>query len=117
MSRVFVLDVSEGAVRRGVLRYVCEGIRRGLYGSKRKGEEVTDGAEEEEEEVISTGEKVAFITVAETVGFWNLSVRSLARRILGPPTDRISVRVCNTPIDGRIRLERYVYSAQIRIFG
>lgn len=76
ISRVFVLDVTEGSVRRGVLRYVCEGIRRGLYGSKRK-EEVGDGADGEEEEVIAPGEQVGFITVAETVGFWNLSVCSL----------------------------------------
>lgn len=67
-----MLDVSDGAVKRGVLRYVCEGIRRGLYGTKRKSE--GDSEDGEEEEVIGAGERVAIITVAESVGFWNLSV-------------------------------------------
>lgn len=74
---MFVIDVSEGSVRRGIIKYVCEGIRRGLYGSKRKveGEADWEGVEgEEEEEVIAEGERVAIITVGETVGFWNLSV-------------------------------------------
>lgn len=71
LSRVFVIDVSEGAVQRGVLRYVCEGIRRGLYGSKRAGEEAEG---DEDEEVVSAGERIAIVTVAESVGFWNLSV-------------------------------------------
>lgn len=74
ISRVFVLDVSDGAVKRGILRYICEGIRRGLYGAKRKSEgEAEEG--EEEEETITGGERVAIVTVAQTVGFWNLSVR------------------------------------------
>ncbi|KAI9633449.1 uncharacterized protein MKK02DRAFT_38103 [Dioszegia hungarica] len=74
ISRVFVLDVSDGAVKRGVLRYVCEGIRRGLYGTKRKSE--GDSEDGEEEEGIGAGERVAIITVAESVGFWNLSAGS-----------------------------------------
>ena len=72
MGRVFVIDVSESSVTRGVVREVCEGIRRVLYGSKSKDE--VNGEDAEEEETIGKDERVAVITVAETVGFWNLSV-------------------------------------------
>lgn len=78
LGRVFVIDVSAPSVGRGVLREVCEGIRRALFGSKRKteadGAEAEGEGEEEEEEVIGKGERIAIVTVAETIGFWNLSV-------------------------------------------
>lgn len=77
MGRVFVLDVSSGCVNRRILREVCEGIRRGLYGSKRK-QELADGEAEgdegEEEDTIGPGERVGIVTIGETVGFWNLTV-------------------------------------------
>jgi len=72
MGRVFVIDVSGPSVARGVVREVCEGIRRVLYGSKKKDE--PNGDDGEEEETIGKSERVAIVTVAETVGFWNLSV-------------------------------------------
>jgi len=78
LGRVFVLDVSSGSVARGVLREVCEGIRTAIYSKRREtngggssGQEV----EEEEEDGLGAGEKIAIVTVAESVGFWNLSVR------------------------------------------
>lgn len=79
LSRVFVLDLSESGTRRGVVKCVCESIRKGLYGSKRKEEvngtvEGEAEAEEDEEEVIGRGERIGIITVGETVGFWDLSV-------------------------------------------
>ena len=77
LGRVFVIDVSGPSVARGVVQEVCEGIRRAVYGSKRReevnGENGEDG-EGVEEEMIGKGERVAIVTVAETVGFWNLSV-------------------------------------------
>ncbi len=36
LSRVFVIDVSAGSVARGVVREVCEGIRKALYGEKKE---------------------------------------------------------------------------------
>lgn len=76
LSRVFVIDVSAGSVARGVVREVCEGIRKALYGEKKekRNEDGGDVEEEEADEGVGRGEKVAFMTVAETVGFWNLSV-------------------------------------------
>lgn len=68
IGRVFVIDASSGAVQRGVVREVCEGIRRALYGSKRAGEKPQNGradanedvskkdGEEEEEEEETIGE-------------------------------------------------------------
>ena len=76
IGRVFVLDVSGPSVGRRVVTEVCEGIRRALYGTKRK-EEVNGEDGEEEEETIRRGERVAIVTVAESVGFWNLSVSLL----------------------------------------
>lgn len=72
MGRVFVIDVSGPSVGRGVVREVCEGIRRAVYGTKRKDEVNED--EGEDEDTIGKGERVAIVTVAESVGFWNLSV-------------------------------------------
>lgn len=64
MGRVFVIDVSGPSVHGGIVHEACEGIRRSLYGNGT-----------EDEEVLGTGEKIAIVTVAETIGFWNLSVR------------------------------------------
>ena len=61
-----------------------------MYGSKRRKESSSTGeaeqngekdgvAENEEEEGLGKGEKVAFIMVAETVGFWNLAVGTFTR--------------------------------------
>jgi protein transport protein SEC24 len=65
LGRVFVLDVCNGSVQRGVVREVCEGIRKALYGVG------------EDDETIGKCERIAIVTVAETVGFWNLSVGGL----------------------------------------
>jgi len=78
LGRVFVIDVSGPSVHRGIVREVCEGIRRALYGSKSKVEQdaETEGESEEvDEDTIGAGERIAIVTVAETIGFWNLSVR------------------------------------------
>lgn len=91
LGRVFVIDVSGPSVQRGVVREVCEGIRRALYGSKRKTENGHEGdrdgngdaeTEEPEEDVIGADERIAIVTVAETIGFWNLSVSRLASLFL-----------------------------------
>ncbi|GMK56207.1 hypothetical protein CspeluHIS016_0300470 [Cutaneotrichosporon spelunceum] len=65
LGRVFVIDVSAGSAQRGIVRSVCEGIHYALYGDKKEGEE-------EDEEVIGQGERVAFVTVGQSVGFWSL---------------------------------------------
>lgn len=78
LGRVFVIDVSGPSVHRGIVREVCEGIRRALYGSKTKIEqenESEDQAEEVDEDTLGADERIAIVTVAETIGFWNLSVR------------------------------------------
>ena len=74
-----MIDVSGPSVHRGIVREVCEGIRRALYGSKSKVEQdaETEGESEEvDEDAIGADERIAIVTVAETIGFWNLSVRS-----------------------------------------
>jgi len=78
LGRVFVIDVSGPSVHRGIVREVCEGIRRALYGSRTKSEQVaeTEGESEEvDEDTLGADERIAIVTVAETIGFWNLSVR------------------------------------------
>ncbi|KAK8850698.1 hypothetical protein IAR55_004618 [Kwoniella newhampshirensis] len=76
LSRVFVIDISAPSADRGVVREVCEGIRRALYGRRMEGKVVA--GEDEEEDVIGKGERVGFVTCAESVGFWNLSSTSQA---------------------------------------
>lgn len=78
LGRVFVLDVSSGSVARGVLREVCEGIRSAIYGKRQEdgGAGQNGEGEDDEDNGLGAGEKVAIVTVAETVGFWNLSVRA-----------------------------------------
>ncbi|KAK4685909.1 protein transport protein SEC24, partial [Tremellales sp. Uapishka_1] len=77
LSRVLIIDISSGSAARGVVRTVCETIKNGLYGTKTEGEEG-----EEDEEKIGRGERVGFITVGETVGFWNLSSTSLGPSLM-----------------------------------
>lgn len=77
LGRVFVIDVSSGSVGRGILAEICEGIRSAVYGdTKREGEGETEGSEDAEHEDVGLGrgERIAIMTVAETIGFWNLSV-------------------------------------------
>nr|XP_019007763.1 protein transporter SEC24 [Kwoniella pini CBS 10737]OCF46544.1 protein transporter SEC24 [Kwoniella pini CBS 10737] len=78
IGRVFIIDVSSSSAQRGIVREVCEGIKKALYGNKsqKNGTEANgQGAEDEEEEeiTIGKGERVGIISVAEHVGFWNLS--------------------------------------------
>lgn len=72
LNRVFVIDVTGPSVSRGIVKEVCEAIRRGLYGSKAPVNGNEDG-EEADEDIIGAGERIGIVTVAETVGFWNLS--------------------------------------------
>jgi protein transport protein SEC24 len=78
LSRVFVIDVSAPSAQKGVVRAVCESLRKGLYGDRKDkanddaGSDANEG--EEEEDVIGKGERIAIVTVSESVGFWNLSV-------------------------------------------
>jgi protein transport protein SEC24 len=109
INRVFVLDVSEGSVRRGVVRYVCEGIRRGLYGSKRQAEGME--GEGEDEDTIAGGERIAIITVAETVGFWNLSVRGTV------DNSSCSARLVWPKSHGSLRSRRCVCTFPYWLFG
>jgi len=77
LGRVFVIDVSSGSVQRGILSEICEGIRRAVYGDKPRGsqdETENDDDVDEEDVGLGRGERIAIMTVAETVGFWNLSV-------------------------------------------
>lgn len=67
LGRVFIIDVSAGSAQRGIVRSICEGIHSALYGQKQEGEE------DEDEDVIGQGERVAFVTVGQSVGFWSLS--------------------------------------------
>ncbi|KAL7423034.1 COPII coat Sec23p-Sfb3p heterodimer component [Cryptotrichosporon argae] len=65
LGRVFVIDTSAEAVRKGVVAEVCAAIRAALYAG--------EGGAEGEDEGIAHGQRVGIVTVAETVGFWNLS--------------------------------------------
>lgn len=80
LGRVFVLDVSVPAVQRGIVREVCEGIRRALYGEKKEDEEKE--GEEDDEPLIGKGERVAFITVGAGVGFWNIAAALSSPQLL-----------------------------------
>ncbi|WRT70883.1 uncharacterized protein IL334_007882 [Kwoniella shivajii] len=77
MGRVFIIDISAPSADRGIVREVCEGIRKSLYGSgtipKDTSNQDSQEAEEEEEIIIGKGERIAIVSCAETVGFWNLS--------------------------------------------
>ncbi|ODN77810.1 hypothetical protein L202_04933, partial [Cryptococcus amylolentus CBS 6039] len=68
LSRVFVVDVSANAGSRGIVQLVCAGIRKAIYGSDKEGED-----EQDVEERLKPGQKVAIVSVAEAVSFWNLS--------------------------------------------
>jgi protein transport protein SEC24 len=68
LGRVFVIDVSGPSVHRGIVREVCEGIRRALYGSKAKSEQdrETEGeVEEVDEDTLGADERIAIVTVAD----------------------------------------------------
>lgn len=83
LGRVFVIDVSYPSTQRGVVREACEAIRRGLYGNKTEQTNGDSEGQEDEDEVgLGKGERVAIVTVAESVGFWNLSPKSGAPRLL-----------------------------------
>ena len=71
MGRVFVIDVSAPSVGRGIVKEVCEGIRKAVFGNKSKED---GGEDDEEDDGIGPGERIGIMTVAETIGFWNLSV-------------------------------------------
>lgn len=60
LGRVFIIDVSAPCAGRGIVREVCEAVKQALYG--------------DEENSLGPGERIAIMTVAETVGFWNLAV-------------------------------------------
>lgn len=75
IGRVFVMDVSAGSSSRGIVSEVCEGIRRAVYGKKRRDENQNEeGEADDEEEGMARGERIGIVTVAESIGFWNLSV-------------------------------------------
>ena len=60
---------------------MCEGIRTAIYGSPKANGITGDGDGEENEEdegALGPGERVGIVTVAETIGFWNLSVSGRA---------------------------------------
>lgn len=112
-----------------MVREVCEAVRKAIYGSKRlaevkaKEESADDEgeAEEEEEETIGANERVGIVTVAETVGFWNLSVSHLAVpsslhvflcEELTPPALQ-----CPRRPDGSERLGRHVCTLERWLLG
>ena len=72
---LFLIDISQEAINRGLLAATCQGIMNGLYGQN-----LDDEAEEEEAETdqpaprrISTGAKVGIVTFDKEVQFYNLS--------------------------------------------
>lgn len=72
LGRVFIIDVSAPSAGRTIVREVCEGIRKSLYGEKKEADGEAEDAEEDEV-LIGKGERVAFVTAGQTVGFWNIS--------------------------------------------
>ena len=101
LGRVFVIDVSSGSVGRGILSEICEGIRRAVYGDKKQAE---DGDDAEEEDVgLGKGERIAIMTVAESIGFWNLSVSAM-RRSKADPEGGLRRSISH----GRLRLRGHV---------
>jgi protein transport protein SEC24 len=91
LGRVFIIDVSGPSVQRGVVREVCEGLRKALYGQ-----------DAEDDDVIGSEERIAIVTVAENIGFWNLSVGLVVEQEL------ISAYIAAAIIDGRVRSRRHV---------
>jgi protein transport protein SEC24 len=79
IARVFAIDVSWSAVKGGVVREVCQGIKEALYG---KGKEQATGNDEDdnkrdeaEEEARRVPEgRIGIVTFDRAVQFYNLSV-------------------------------------------
>lgn len=83
---LFLIDVSQEAVKRGFLEGVCEGIMRALYGSEGGTPQENDG--ETTSRRIPEGSKVGIITFDKEVHFYNLSVRPIPQI---PPRLRVKV--------------------------
>jgi protein transport protein SEC24 len=78
IARVFAIDVSWSAVKGGVVREVCQGIKEALYGKGKEqaldsnGED--EGGEQEEDAWRVPEGRVGIVTFDRAVQFYNLSV-------------------------------------------
>ena len=77
IARVFMVDVSWSAVKGGIVREVCQGIKEAIYGKSKdealgrlNGEEEVEG---EEEWKIPEG-RIGIVTFDRAVHYYNLSV-------------------------------------------
>lgn len=78
IARVFAIDVSWSAVKGGVVREVCQGIKEALYGKGKEQALDTNGEDEvgeQEEDAWRVPEgRVGIVTFDRAVQFYNLSV-------------------------------------------
>lgn len=66
---LFLIDVSQDAINRGVLKGTCRGILEALYG-----ENDQENPEDDPVRRIPEGSKVGIVTFDREVQFYNLSV-------------------------------------------
>ena len=75
IARVFAIDVSWSAVKGGVVREVCQGIKEALYGKDKESTLGQDEGETPEEDSWRVPEgRIGIVTFDRAVHFYNLSV-------------------------------------------
>lgn len=70
LRQLFLLDVSQESVKRGLLRAMCDGIIDALYGDE-EGDDESTGAPVQK---VPEGSKIGIVTFDKEVHFYNLSV-------------------------------------------
>lgn len=84
---LFVIDVSQEAVNRGLLEAFCDGILNALYGDVPEDETKEDSHVSEELRAIPVGSKVGFVTFDKEAHFYNCSVSATRN----PPRSHINL--------------------------
>lgn len=77
---LFLIDVSQEAVKKRFLQGVCKGILKALYGSEDETAETAEG--EAPARKLPEGSKVGIVTFDKEVHFYNLSVCFLLSDLL-----------------------------------
>lgn len=76
IARVFAIDVSWSAIKGGVVREVCQGIKKALYGKEKEQADEQNGEDgENQDEAWRVPEgRIGIVTFDRAVHFYNLSV-------------------------------------------
>jgi len=86
IARVFMVDVSWSAVKGGIVREVCQGIKEAIYGKSEDGalaqSNGEDGEDGQEEWKVPEG-RVGIVTFDRAVHYYNLSVSRDIIRLVG----------------------------------